>query len=65
MMPLLKLAFTNTYQAKKHRSEEKPFEVVTVAYLSTANLNLPKWPSQKPTLKYIGPFQIPRHFPIL
>jgi hypothetical protein len=32
----------STYQANRHRSEEKPFEVGDLAYLSTANLNLPK-----------------------
>jgi hypothetical protein len=32
----------STYQTNKNRSEEKPFEVGDLAYLSTANLNLPK-----------------------
>ena len=31
-----------TYQANKHCSEEKPFKVGDLAYLSTANLNLLK-----------------------
>jgi len=30
----------STYLANKHRSEEKPFEVGDLAYLSMANLNL-------------------------
>jgi hypothetical protein len=29
----------STYQANIHRSEEKPFEIGDLAYLSTANLN--------------------------
>ena len=32
----------STYQANRHRSEERPFDVGDLAYLSTANLNLPK-----------------------
>ena len=32
----------STYQANRHHSEEKPFEVGDLAYLSTANLNLLK-----------------------
>ena len=32
----------STYQANRHHSEEKPFEVGDLAYLSMVNLNLPK-----------------------
>jgi hypothetical protein len=53
----------STYQANKHRSEEKRFEVGDLAYLSTANLNLPKRRAQKPTLKYIGPFRVTKALP--
>jgi len=31
-----------TNQVNKHHSEEKPFEVGNLAYLSMGNLNLPK-----------------------
>ena len=32
----------STYQVNRRRSEENPFEVGNLAYLSMANLNLPK-----------------------
>ena len=53
----------STYQANKHHSEEKPFEVGDLAYLSTANLNLPKHRAQKLAPKYIGPFRVTKAFP--
>jgi hypothetical protein len=53
----------STYQANKHRSEEKPFEVGDLAYLSTANLNLPKRRARKLAPKYIGPFRVTKAFP--
>jgi len=53
----------STYQANKHCSEEKPFEVGDLAYLSTANLNLPKRHACKLAPKYIGPFRVTKAFP--
>src|SRR6202011_2358477 len=47
-----------TYQANRHRSEETVFEVGDLAYLSTANLNLPKRRARKLAPKYIGPFKV-------
>jgi hypothetical protein len=53
----------STYQVNKHRSEEKPFEVGDLAYLSTANLNLPKRRARKLAPKYIGPFRVTKALP--
>jgi hypothetical protein len=53
----------STYQANRHRSEEKPFEVGDLAYLSTANLNLPKRRARKLAPKYIGPFRVTKALP--
>jgi hypothetical protein len=53
----------STYQANRHRSEEKPFEVGDLAYLSTANLNLLKHHARKLTPKYIGPFRVTKVLP--
>src|ERR1700692_2109588 len=53
----------STYQANRHRSEERPFEVGDLAYLSTANLNLPKHRVRKLAPKYIGPFRVTKALP--
>src|ERR1700676_5529391 len=53
----------STYQANRHRSEERPFEAGDLAYLSTANLNLPKRRVWKLAPKYIGPFRVTKAFP--
>ena len=53
----------STYQANRHYSEEKLFKVGDLAYLSMANLNLPKHHAQKLTLKYIGPFKVTKVLP--
>jgi hypothetical protein len=47
-----------TYKANQTRAEEKPFKVGDLAYLSTANLNLPKRRARKLAPKYIGPFKV-------
>ena len=47
-----------TFQANKLRSEEHPYQVGDLVYLSTANLNLPKRRARKLAPKYIGPFTI-------
>jgi hypothetical protein len=52
-----------TYQANLSRSEEKPFGVGDLAYLSTANLNLPKWRARKLAPKYIGPYKVTKAYP--
>ena len=52
-----------TYQANHHPSEETVFEVGDLAYLSTANLNLPKRRARKLAPKYIGPFKVLEVFP--
>jgi hypothetical protein len=49
---------TATYQANWRHSEEKPFEIGNLTYLSTANLNLPKHRARKLAPKYIGPFKV-------
>jgi len=53
----------SSYQVNKHRSEEKLFKVGNLAYLSTANLNLPKHHAHKLAPKYIGPFRVTKAFP--
>jgi hypothetical protein len=53
----------STYQANKYCYEEKPFEVGDLAYLSTANLNLPKRHARKLAPKYIGPFKVTKVLP--
>ena len=52
-----------TYQANKHCSEEKPFKVGDLAYLSMANLNLLKRCARKLAPKYIGPFRVTKVLP--
>jgi hypothetical protein len=52
-----------TYQANLSRSEEKPFGVGDLAYLSTANLNLPKQRARKLAPKYIGPYKVTEAYP--
>jgi hypothetical protein len=50
------------HQANRHCSEERPFEAGDLAYLSTANLNLPKRRTRKLAPKYIGPFRVTKAF---
>src|ERR1700677_1298572 len=52
-----------TYQANRHRAEEKLFQIGDMAYLSTVNLNLPKRRARKLAPKYIGPFKVTNVFP--
>ena len=47
-----------TYHTNRHRSEEEPYEVGDMVYLSTANLNLLKSCAWKLAPKYIGPFRV-------
>ena len=51
-----------TYQANRHRAEEKLFQIGDMAYLSTVNLNLPKRRARKLAPKYIGPFKVTNVF---
>ena len=60
---IIEARVVTTYQANKHRSEEKPFEVGDLAYLSTVNLNLPKSRARKLAPKYIGPYKVTEAFP--
>ena len=53
----------STHQAKRLRMEEHPFLVGDLVYLSTANLNLPKWRARKLAPKYIGPFEVTKAIP--
>ena len=53
----------STYQANRHRSEEPVLEVGDLAYLSTANLNLPKRRARKLAPKYIGPYKVTKAYP--
>lgn len=46
------------HEANKKRREDDPYEVGTLVYLSTENLNLPKQRAHKLNPKYIGPFKI-------
>jgi hypothetical protein len=55
---IIEARVTATYQANRKRSEEKPFKIGDLAYLSTANLNLPKRRARKLAPKYIGPFKV-------
>jgi transposase InsO family protein len=52
-----------TYHANRHRSEEVPYEIDDLVYLSTVNLNLPKRRARKLAPKYIGPFRVVDAFP--
>src|ERR1700683_1503520 len=52
-----------TYQATRHRAEEKSFQIGDMAYLSTVNLNLPKRRARKLVPKYIDPFKVTNVFP--
>ena len=52
-----------TYKANQTRAKETPFEVGDLAYLSTANLNLPKRRAWKLAPKYIGPFPVTKTIP--
>jgi hypothetical protein len=52
-----------TYNANQTRAKEKPFQVGDLAYLSTANLNLPKRRARKLAPKYIGPFRVAKAMP--
>ena len=54
---------SSTYHANRRRSEEKPYEVNDLVYLSTKNLNLPKNRARKLAPKYIGPFRVTGAFP--
>ena len=47
-----------TYHANRHRSEETPFKVGDLAYLSTINLDLLKSRACNLAPKYIGPFKV-------
>ena len=47
-----------TYQANKHRRPEPTMKVGDLAYLSTANLNLPKNRAAKLNPRFIGPYPI-------
>jgi hypothetical protein len=53
----------STHQANKLRTEEQPFLVGDLVYLSTANLNLPKRRARKLAPKYIGPFEVTKAMP--
>ena len=53
----------STHQANKLRTEEHPFLVGDLVYLSTANLNLPKRRARKLAPKYIGPFEVTKAIP--
>jgi hypothetical protein len=47
-----------THQANRHRREEHPFAVGDLAYVSTADLSLPKGRAAKLLPKYVGPFKV-------
>ena len=55
---IIKARVNATYKANQTRAKEKPFKVGDLAYLSTANLNLPKRRARKLVPKYIGPFKV-------
>lgn len=52
-----------TYHANRHRSEEKPYDIDDLVYLSMVNLNLPKRRARKLAPKYIGPFRVVKSYP--
>ena len=58
---IIKARVLLTHQANKLRTEEHPFLVRDLVYLSTANLNLPKRWAHKLAPKYIGPFKVLKH----
>jgi hypothetical protein len=53
----------STHQANRLRTEEHPFLIGDLVYLSTANLNLPKQRACKLAPKYIGPFEVTKAMP--
>ena len=53
----------STHQANRLRTEEHPFLIGDLVYLSTANLNLPKRRVRKLAPKYIGPFKVTKAMP--
>jgi hypothetical protein len=60
---IIEARVTATYHANRHRSEEVPYQEGDLAYLSTANLNLPKRRARKLAPKFIGPFRVLQAFP--
>lgn len=55
---IIEARVSSTYHANRRRSEERPYEVDDLVYLSTKNLNLPKNRARKLAPKYIGPFKV-------
>lgn len=60
---IIEACISMTYHANWHHSEEKPYDIDDLIYLSTVNLNLPKQRTQKLAPKYIGPFCVVKSYP--